>query len=443
MNEQTEHEPARVSATTQQAGEIYRRWWFVELSVWTERMWTALENGVKGSKWFRLIDKVYASRNLQAAFWAVWRNEGSPGVDRQTVEQFEAQHTEELGKLSQELQERTYRPHPVRRVWINKLGSHEKRPLGIPVVRDRVVQAALKQVIEPIFEREFAGTSYGFRPGRGCQQALERVEGLLKAGYTWVVDADLKSYFDTIPHERLLARVRERIADGRVLALIEAFLRQGVMEEMKDWQPTERGTPQGAVISPLLANIYLNPLDHQMAQAGWEMTRYADDFIIQCRSQAEAQSALETVKQWVEAEGLQLHPTKTRIVDATQRGGFDFLGYHYERGYQWPRQKSQDKLKETIREKTSRTCGVSLDTLITGINRTLRGWHAYFRRSLRNELEKLDKIVRRRLRSILMKRHRKRGIDWQQANRLWPNAYFTERGLYTMAPALATRRQSR
>lgn len=443
MDKQTEPKPAPVSATTPQAGETQDRWWWVERSVWTERMLTALENGVKGSKWFRLIDKVYASRNLQKAFWAVWRNEGSPGVDRQTVEQFEAQQTEELGQLSQQLQDRTYRPQPVRRVWINKLGSHEQRPLGIPVVRDRVVPAALKQVIEPICEREFAGTSYGFRPGRGCQQALERVEGLLKAGSTWVVDADLKSYFDTIPHERLLARVQERMADGRVLALIEAFLRQGVMEEMKGWQPTERGTPQGAVISPLLANVYLNPLDQRMAQAGWEMTRYADDFIIQCRSQAEAQAALETVQQWVEAEGLQLHPTKTRIVDATQAGGFDFLGYHYERGYQWPRQKSQDKLKETIREKTPRTSGVSLETIIGRVNQTLRGWHAYFRRSLRQALEKLDQMVRRRLRSILMKRLGKRGIDWKKANRLWPNAYFTERGLYTMAPALATRRQSR
>ncbi len=418
MNEQTEPKPARVSATTPQAGEIYRRWWFVERSVWTERMWTALENGVKGSIGFRWIEKVYASRNLQAAFGAVWRNEGSPGVDRQTVEQFEAQHTEELGKLSRPLQERTDRPQPVRRVWIHKLGRHEKRPLGILVVRDRVVQAALKQVIEPIFEREFAGTSYGFRPGRGCPQALERVEGLLKAGYTWVGDADLKSSFDTIPHERLRARVQERIADGRGLALLEACLRQGVMEEMKGWQPTERGTPQGAVLSPLLANVYLHPLDHQRAQASWEMTRSADDFIIQGRSPAEAQSALDTVQPWVEAEGLQRHPNKTRIGDATPRGGLDFLGYHYERGYPWPRQKSQDKLKETIREKTPRTRGVSLDTIIEGLNRTLRGWHAYFGRSLSHELAKLDEMVRRRLRSILMKRHGQRGIDWPQANRL-------------------------
>ena len=442
MNERTESTPAPVSDTTRQAGETHDRWWWVERGVWTERMLTALEHGVKGSKWFRLIDKVYAPRHLQSAFWAVWRNAGSPGVDRQTVGQFDAQQEAELAKLSQQLHDRTYRPHPVRRVWIHKLGSHEQRPLGIPAVRDRVVQAALKQVIEPIFEREFAETSYGFRPGRGCPQALERVEGLWKEGSTWVVDADLKSYFDTIPHERLLARVRERLADGRVLALIEAFLRQGVLGEMNDWQPTERGTPQGAVIRPLLANVYLSPLDHQMAQEGWAMPRYADDFIIQCRTQAEAQAALDAVRQWVEAEGLQLHPTKTRIVDATQRGGFDLLGYHYERGYQWPRTKSQDKLKAPIREKTPRTSGASLDEIIERVNRTVRGWHAYFRRSLPNVLGNLEAMVRRRLRSILMKRHRKRGIDWKQANKLWPNVSFTGRGLYTMAPALATRRQS-
>lgn len=442
MNEQTESKPAAVSET-QQAGEAHDRWWWVERSVWTERMLTALEHGVKGSKWFRMIDKVYARRNLQKAFWAVWRNAGSPGVDGQTVKQFEAQEEAELARLSQQLRDRSYRPHPVRRHWIPKPGSLEKRPLGIPVVRDRVVQGALKQVIEPIFEREFAETSFGFRPGRGCQQALERVEALLREGYTWVVDADLKSYFDTIPHERLMARVRERIADGPVLALIEAFLRQGVMNELKGWEPTERGTPQGAVISPLLANVYLNPLDHQMAQGGWAMTRYADDFIIQCRTQAEAQAALEAVKQWVEGEGLQLHPTKTRIVEATQRGGFDFLGYHYERGYQWPRAKSQEKLKETIREKTPRTSGQSLEEIIGKVNLTLRGWHAYFRRSLPHVLGELDQMVRRRLRSILMKRHRKRGIDWRQANKLWPNAYFAGRGLYTMAPARAMRRQSR
>ena len=197
------------------------------------------------------------------------------------------------------------------------------------------------------------------------------------------------------------------------------------------------------VISPLLANVYLNPLDHLMAQSGYRMTRYADDFVIQCRSHREAQAALETIRQWVEAEGLQLHPSKTRIVDATQRGGFDFLGYHYERGLKWPRIKSQQKLKDTIRQKTPRTSGQSMEETIRSVNRTLRGWHAYFNRSVPNVLEAMDQMVRRRLRSILMKRHRKRGSNWQLANRLWPTAYFTELGLYSMAPIRVTGRQSR
>ena len=248
-----EDKPAPVSGTdrTQQAGEIDPRWWWVKPRIWTTRMLAALENGVKGGKWFRLIDKVYDPKNLTTAMYEVIRNKGKPGVDRQTTEQFEARHQEELEKLSLELKSQSYRPYPVRRVWIAKLGSHEKRPLGIPAVRDRVVQGTLKAVIEPIFERTFSEQSYGFRPGRGCQQALERVEELLEAGYTWIVDADLKSYFDLIPHQRLMNRVQEHIADGKVLALIQAFLTQGVMETMKGWEPTDQGTPQGAVMTPL------------------------------------------------------------------------------------------------------------------------------------------------------------------------------------------------
>ena len=185
--------------------------------VWTERMLTALEEGVKGGKWFSLIDKVYALANLRAAFEKVKANEGAAGVDHQTIEMFERHLEENLEKLSRSLKDGTYRPQAVRRVWIPKPGSKEKRPLGIPTVRDRVVQAALRNVLEPIFEREFAEHSYGFRPDRGCKDALRRVDELLKAGYTWVVDADLKSYFDTIPHGPLMERVEEKVADGRVL----------------------------------------------------------------------------------------------------------------------------------------------------------------------------------------------------------------------------------
>jgi RNA-directed DNA polymerase len=360
----SEAQPALVPSSAPQAGDIRDRWSWVELSVWTERMLMALENGVEGGKWFRLIDKVYAPLNLQSAFHAVWRNRGSAGVDGQTVAQFDQQHEAKLQQLQEELQQSSYHPQPVRRVWIPKPGSHEKRPLGIPSVRDRVVQAALRNVLEPIFEREFAAHSYGFRPGRGCKDALRRVDGLIKDGYTWVVDADLKGYFDTISHERLLARVQERVSDGRVIRLIQQFLKQGVMEELKGWQATDRGTPQGAVISPMLANLYLNALDHQIEAIGWKMTRYADDFVIQCRNREEAEEALEYVRSWTEAEGLILHPEKTRIVDATERGGFDFLGYNFQQGHRGPRKKSLEKLKETVRRKTRRNNPTSMEDII-------------------------------------------------------------------------------
>ena len=230
------------------AGDIRARWAWVEAEVWTERMLTALEQGVIGGQWYSLMDKVYALPNLRQAFARVKANDGAAGVDHVTVKQFERHLEANLEKLSWSLQEGSYRPQAVRRKWINKLGSKEKRPLGIPTVRDRVVQAALRAVLEPIFERDFAAQSYGFRPNRGCKDALRRVDGLLKEGHTYVVDADLKSYFDTIPHEPLLERVKAKVADGRILSLLEAFLKQGVLDEMKEWTP-EEGTPQGGVMT--------------------------------------------------------------------------------------------------------------------------------------------------------------------------------------------------
>ena len=195
-----EDKPAAVSEETKQAGEIRARWAWVEPSVWTERMLTALEEGIKGGKWFSLMDKIYAERTLWAGFQQVKANGGAGGVDHQTVEDFERDLMKNLKRLSEQLREGSYRPQAVRRVWIPKPGSAEKRPLGVPTVRDRVVQAAMRLVLEPIFERDFAEQSYGFRPNRGCKDALRRVDGLLKQAYTWIVDADLKSYFDTIPH---------------------------------------------------------------------------------------------------------------------------------------------------------------------------------------------------------------------------------------------------
>jgi RNA-directed DNA polymerase len=302
-----------------------------------------------------------------------------------------------------------------------------------------VVQTAVRQVLEPIFERDFAAQSYGFRPGRGCVDALDRVEELLRNGYRYVVDADLKSYFDTIPHQRLLERVRTKVADGRVLELLAQFLGQGVMDGLSEWTPTQ-GSPQGAVISPLLSTIYLDPLDHLMAAEGFEMVRYADDFVILCRSPEEAERALGRVREWTAEAGLTLHPQKTRIVDAIS-AGFEFLGYRLINGTCVPRDKSVAKLKDTIRSKPRRTRGDSLRAIIDDVNRTLRGWFGYFQRSNRTPFPKLDSWIRMRLRSLLRKRQGRKGRGRGWDHHRWPNAYFAEQGLFSLTEAHVRSRQ--
>jgi len=416
-----------------QGREAPPQWEWTEASVWTERMLATLERGITGGKWYSLMDKVWKMENLQRAVQKVAAGKSPKKPDGRRCRQYAEQSARRLPPLQRNIQSGQYRPAPAQRVWIPKLGSKEFRPLGIPPVENRVVEMAVRNVIEPIFEHEFAPHSYGFRPGRGAKDALRRVQGLLDQGKGWIVDADLKGYFDSIPQDKLEAAVAERIADGAVLELISRFLKQGVMESGKGWSPTETGTPQGAVLSPLLANIYLNPLDHLMAQGGWEMVRYADDFIILCESQEQAERALAQVRQWVEAAGLTLHPTKTRIVDASQRGGFDFLGYHFERGYRWPRQKSLDKFKEAIRAKTRRTRPGSMSEIIEETNRTLRGWMGYLKHSIGNVFPPLDKWVRGRLRTILRKRHKGKGRARGRDHQIWPNAYFAELGLISLA----------
>jgi len=445
MTAPQETTPLAVPETAQQGGEVLDRWFWTERVVWTERMLTALDEGVKGGVWFRLIDKVWSERNLWASYDKVAANGGAPGVDHVTVEAFGDELEANVEQLTAALREGTYKPQAIRRVYIPKPGSSEQRPLGIPTTRDRVVQGAVRHVIEPIFEKEFATHSYGFRPGRGCKDALRRVDELLKQGYTHVVDADLKSYFDTIPHDRLMSRLRERIADGRILGLIESFLKAGILDGLEESEP-EAGAPQGAVLSPLLSNIYLNPLDHQMATQGFEMVRYADDFVILCRSQADAEQALTIVRQWCEAEGLVLHPNKTKIVDVRTEG-FDFLGYHFtttRRGKltRWPRTKSVAKLKDTIRAKTQRTDGRALRCIITDVNRTLYGWFEYFRHSYHTTFRPLDRWIRGRLRSILRKRAGKRGRGRGSDHQRWPNSYFAEQGYYSLEAAYAVACQS-
>ena len=449
MKEQTtENKPAAVAGAgtarlfPKQAGETPDRWSWAERSVWTERMLNRLAESQEQTVWFSLWDKVWNSDNLSQAMLEVILNDGSAGVDGQTTGQIKENWTKEQDRLQGELRQDQYHPQPARRVWIPKPGTKEQRPLGVPVVRDRVVQAALRHVLEPIFERDFAEQSYGFRPGRNCLHALQRVEELLMNGYTWIVDVDLKSYFDTIPRKRLLAEIQKRIADGKVLKLLESYLEAGVWETGKGWQPTEQGTPQGSVISPLLSNIYLNPLDHKMAQDGYEMVRYADDAVVCCRTETEAQKALAEIASWTELAGLKLHPTKTRIVSAVGKGGFDFLGYHFERyqiggGMKWPRDKSRKKLRDKLREKLRRGRSGSTADIIIEINPILKGWFGYFKFSVPSAMRDADQWVRERIRQIVRRRHKRRGIVHGRERIEYPNRWFETQGFYSLEKAQA------
>lgn len=442
MTRRPEDKPATVPMA-QQAGtaEPHPLWSTAKPCVWTARMLTALIQGVEGGPWFRLFDKVFSERNLLAAYQQVAKNDGAPGVDHVSPQEFGRQLPENLWQLSDSLKSDTYKPSAIRRVHIPKPGTNETRPLGIPTVRDRIVQAAVVNVIEPIFERDFAAHSYGFRPKRSCKDALRRVDQLLATGHVHVVDADLKAYFDTIPHAQLMARLRTKIADGRVLSLIELLLTAGIMDGLKEWVP-DSGAPQGAVLSPLLSNIYLDPLDHLLAESGLEMVRYADDFVILCRTREDAEAALAKVQSWVAEAGLTLHPTKTRIVDSRVES-FAFLGYEFRGTKHWPRRKSTQKLKDTLRSKTKRTSGDSLQCVIADVNRTLRGWFGYFQHSsYRSTYLELDQWIRGRIRSILRKRRGSRGRGRGHDHQRWPNSYFAAHGLFSLLTARAAVGQS-
>jgi len=437
-------EATRVPERAKQGAEArIRDWSWVETSMWTERMLAALRNGVKGGKWFSLVDKVARLETLRSAWEKVLQNRGAAGVDGQSVDKFGMGGERYLMELEQALKAGSYQPLPVKRVEIPK-GPGQTRPLGIPAVKDRIVQTALKRVIEPIFEAEFHDHSYGFRPGRGCKDALREVAEWLKEGYTHVVDADIKGYFDNIPHDKLLARVAERISDGRILELIERYLNQDVMAGLARWTPTQ-GTPQGAVISPLLANIYLHPLDGVMKEKGYRMVRYADDFVMLCRTAAEAEAALVEVKAWVEVNGLTLHPDKTHVGDCLVAGqGFDFLGYHFEAGKRWVRRKSLMAMKDKLRHLTRRTSGISLKAIIEKLNPILRGWFGYFKHAHKWQFGPLDSLIRRRLRALLRKRQKRPGFGRCHADhKRWPNAYFAKLGLFTLEAAHAQASQSR
>jgi RNA-directed DNA polymerase len=439
VSEAPKEEQPQTVQLLERGGEIRSRWPWVEPEVWNERMLEALETGVRGGKWHSLIDKVSRSANIRAAWGRVRANKGSGGIDQMSIEQFEVGVDRRLEKLAEQLREKTYKPQPVRRAYIPKPGSTERRPLGIPTVGDRVVQTALRNVIEPIFECMFESRSYGFRPKRGSHHALREVERLLRAGNVWIVDVDIQKYFDSIPAKQLMAEVAKQIADGGVLSLIEAYLHQGVLEGMTLWEPG-RGTPQGAVISPLLANIYLHPVDVALREAGYEMVRYADDMVILCQTREEAEAALERLRALLQERELVLHPTKTRIAHLNERPGFQFLGYVFYSDYRDPRPPSQQKLRTKIQKLTRMTNGNSLDTIIRAINSVLRGWMNYFQFCSSNSKcwARIDGYVRFRLRAILDKgrrggRKRRRGRGY--AHRRWPNRYFAELGLFSLQQA--------
>lgn len=436
--------PATVTAETEskQAGEDLWETHKAERGVWTKPMLTALARGVKGNKWFSLIDKVCHGKTLEMAWEKVKSNAGGCGIDNISIEFFKKDSLSRLLTVSEQLKEGRYHPQPIKRKYIPKLGSSEKRPLGIPTVRDRVVQTALKMVIEPIFEKEFAPTSYGFRPGRGCKDALREVERLLRAGNTHVVDVDIKGYFDAIPHEKLMHLIEERISDGRVLDLIRQFLKQGIMEEGVETESI-KGSPQGGVISPLLANIYLNPLDWLLAEKGLHVVRYADDFVILTSSADQAQNALTIVQEWMEEADLMLHPEKTQTVNMRVVGAcLDFLGYTFKktkkgRLIRLVREQSKKKLRASIKRYTKRANGKSMEEIIRKINPILRGWNGYYKHAFWNESTGLDSWVRMRLRSILRKRNKGRGRGRGRDHQKWKNRYFEELGLCSLVEARA------
>jgi RNA-directed DNA polymerase len=433
-----EETPASVPEGATQAGEVRARWPWAEPTVWTDRMLTTLETGVKGGKWFSLQDKAFGVRSLRAAFSKVKANGGSPGVDGVTIARFERNLEPELERLSQALTAGTYRPQALRRAWIPKPGSREKRPIGIPTVRDRVVQTALRFALEPIFEREFLDRSYGFRPGRSCRPALRRVWENLRGGATHVVDADLKSFFDSIPHDLIMRGLEEKVSDGKLLGLVRLFLEHGVMKDVEGWDPLE-GTPQGGPLSPLLANVALHGLDRLAEASGCELVRYADDFVVLCKSGSEAESALATVRDWVERAGLRLHPDKTRIADYGGGESFEFLGYEFKKGKAFPRRKSVKKLRDKIRAHTPYRSGRSLAATIHALNPILRGWYGYFKHGYPTALRDVDGFVRRRLRAMLAGRTGGHRHTCPTSTRRWPNSFFRDAGLFSMEDAHVAR----
>ena len=416
-------------------------------------------NPAGAKKVHSLIDKVYKRKNLEMAWERVKANRGSGGVDGQTLKDFAEQLDQNLGRLQSELKEGLYQPRPVRQVQIPKMGKPgEFRGLGIPTIYDRVCQQALLNRLQPIFEPVFDEANYGYRRGRSTKDALRKVWKEIDSGSEWIVDADLKDFFGSVDHEKLLTLVAQRIADGRVLRLIEAMLKAGSYGKGQLF-PTERGTPQGGVASPLLSNILLTPFDREMRLRGYQLTRYADDCVITCKSAAEARSAVDVARRILKQLGVEVHPQKTRIVHVQE--GFEFLGYKIKRGkrkmrlperkirsqarqgalYAYPKEKSIRRFMDQVRQRTKRRIPLETKELIAELNPLLRGWGEYFKRAhVRLLFNRLDRWIIRRIWSHRYKHWRNPG--WK---RLPPRVLYREHGLVNLVrliPSLASRFES-
>lgn len=433
------YQPSTAEESPDQAksqGEIPKRWEWVEPSVWNAKMLTTLERGVKGGKWFSLIDKVWEIENLRSAFKRVKANKGAAGIDKQSIKNYEGNLEGNLQWLSKQLKEGTYKSKPIRRCHIEKPGrKHETRPIGIATVRDRVAQTALRNVIEPIFENEFVETSYGFRPRKSAKDALREVRNLIDQEKCHVLDADIQSFFDEMDHEILIDRVSEHISDKRIINLIKMFIETEVDDDGTRHTPT-KGTPQGAVTSPMLANLYLNELDWILSREESEMIRYADDFVVMCDKAEQAEKLRDLIEEWCEENKLKLHPGKTVVTEVTEKQGIDFLGYHLRKnGKQWFSSKSAKKFRDNIRPLTRRTNGVSLETTIEKLNPKLRGFYEYFKQGNIYGLKGLDGWVRMRLRSMLRKRAGRKGKGHGLDHHRYPNTYFANLGLFSLEEA--------
>jgi RNA-directed DNA polymerase len=362
-----------------------------------------------------LMDKVYKRKNLEIAWKRVKANQGKGGIDGQSLEEFEGQLEEQLSRLHEELREDRYQPQPVRQMKIPKAGKRgEFRMLGIPTIYDRVCQQALLNRLEPIFEPVFDEANFGYRRGRSTKDALRKVWKEIQSGREWIVDADLKDFFGSVDHEKLLTLVSQQVSDRRVLQLIRAMLKAGSYGQGRLF-PTKQGTPQGGVVSPTLSNVLLTPFDREMRSKGYQLTRYADDWVITCKSAAEARAALEAAVRILSQLGVQLNTQKTRIVHVQY--GFEFLGYKIKRGkqlrltpdkirsgarsgalYAYPREKSIHKFRAQVRLRTRRRVPLQTTELIKGINPILRGWGLHFCRAhVRLLFNRLDRWIVRRI----------------------------------------------